>query len=130
MTRQHEAVIYLSVLPFVFSPAWAGSLFSFSCEGPAGHIEERVVLGGGFKFEQITGFCLSAKRFVYLIWKRHDPAPVPLRVWDPKTGDVFELYRAEDCPEPIIPIRAVEQLDRLPICRQGSLKFQIEGLFD
>ncbi len=129
MIRTNDLSKLLGLILLPLSAA-AGTQYSFSCLGPQGRFEGEVSLGGGRAFEQITGFCLSKNQFVYITWKRTDPAPTPIQVWNPNGGPLLMLYQSKDCPEPILPIRSIEQLDALPVCREGSLRFKSGILFD
>ncbi len=66
----------------------------------------RVQIGGGRRFEQLTGFCAESGKFVYLQWTRETKKPEPAaKVWDSATGEMLELYKCPDCAKPFIPLR-------------------------
>ena len=98
---------------------------------PCGY-ESRVSFGGGMFFNQITGYCRSCKKFVYLSWTRENiPAgmkdrikpkarPKPLgEVWDSKTGEVMPIHACPKCKGPFLEIKKVEDLKRCPGCNKS-----------
>jgi len=93
--------------------------------------ESRVTFGGGMFFNQITGYCRSCKKFVYLSWTRANvpaemkgrikvtPRPVPLgEVWDASTGKVMTIYACPHCKGPFLEIKKPEDLKYCPVCNK------------
>ena len=63
-------------LAFLLVPAlaaFAGMDYPMKCKNCG--FTCRVQIGGGMGFEQITGFCVEAGKFVYLQWKRGRRSP-------------------------------------------------------
>lgn len=114
----------------VVQSATAGVGYSFTCQGENGEYRGRIDLGGGRAFDQITGFCVATGRFVHLSWRRGEPAPPPMQVWNPRTGERLALYQVSDCPDPIVPIERIEELQRLPACGRGGFEYKADVMFD
>ena len=102
----------LAIVLAVASESFAGTGYPMKC-GNCG-FEAEVLIGGGMRFSQLTGFCVKTGQFVYLQWDRGAKKPEPVaKIWDSSTGKVLELYECPKCPHPFLPL----QLD--PTDRQG-----------
>ncbi len=121
----------------------AGSVYELACENKGCYYADHVSFGGGMRFEQITGYCVSSGKFVYLNWDRErlpkggpkervsKPKPSPVgHIWLPSTGQYIPLYQSKDCPQPFIPIHSVEELKFCPKCNQPTLKSKRSLFFD
>lgn len=96
------AIVVLSAMT-----ASAGTGYPMKCSN-CGYAAT-VMIGGGMKFSQITGFCGEKKEFVCLTWEQGQKKPEPVaRIWDSSTGKVIELYQCPDCSKPFMPL----QLDK------------------
>ena len=80
---------------------------------------------------RITGFCVETGKFVYLQWKRGEKKPEPMaKLWDSATGEMIEIYKCPDCPQPFIPLRRKANdadgpgFDHCPKC--GKQTFQVD----
>lgn len=122
----------LVVLAVVLIPslrAFGGMGYPMKCTS-CGYSAE-IMIGGGKSFEQITGFCVDAMKFVYLRWERDTKEPEPIgTVWDSATGKKIKVYKCPDCSKPFIPLQGkgatLESpgFNRCPKC--GKATFQIE----
>jgi hypothetical protein len=121
----------------------AGSVYELACENKECHYSDHVSFGGGRLFDQITGYCVSNGKFVYLIWDREQiPKEIPTEriskskpssighIWLPSTGQYIPLYRSKDCPKPFAPINSVEELKFCPKCKQPTLKSKLSLFYD
>ena len=124
----------LAALVIVLVPAtaaFAGLDYPMKCKN-CGY-SCRVKIGGGMGFEQLTGFCVESKKFVYLKWDRGAKKPNPMaKVWDSATGEWIEVHKCPECPKPFIPLRLKAAdadadgpgFDHCPKC--GKRTFQVE----
>ncbi len=98
----------LAALAIVLLPAasvLAGTGYPMKCSN-CGYTA-RVMIGGGMRFSQITGFCVDSLKFVYLRWGHNEKPPAPVgQVWDSATGKKLNLYKCPDCPKPFLPLQA------------------------
>lgn len=81
-------------------------------------------------YEQLTGYCLKCKKFVYHQWTREGspvvdpkakkvPAPKPLgEVWDASTGKVITIYACPHCSGPFAQIKTKAELKHCPACNK------------
>ena len=123
---------FLVALAIVLIPsmaAFAGMGYFMKCTN-CGYSSD-VQIGGGRRFEQITGFCVDSMRFVYLRWNRGAKRPQPIAtVWDAATGEKIEVYKCPDCTKPFIPLRVKAAttegpgFDHCPKC--GKKTFQVD----
>jgi len=94
--------------------------------------ESQVTFGGGMFFNQITGYCCSCKKFVYLSWTKenlpaemkdrikHKPRPKPLgEIWNSKTGEVMTVYACPKCKGPFLEIKKLSDLKHCPVCNKS-----------
>ncbi len=121
----------------------AGSVYQLTCENKDCLYTDHVSFGGGMRFDQITGYCSSTGKFVYVIWHREHqtrsgskekvskPKPSPVgQIWLPSMGQYISLYQSKDCPQPVVPINSVEELKFCPKCKQPTLKTKLSLLYD
>ena len=93
--------------------------------------ETQASFGGGMMFEQITGYCRSCTKLVYLSWTRENlpehlrnvvefrPRPKPLgEIWDSKTGEVRTVWACPDCKAPFIEIKSAKDIKHCPRCNR------------
>ncbi|MCX6354856.1 MAG: hypothetical protein NTZ78_08135 [Candidatus Aureabacteria bacterium] len=118
--------------------AMAGTSYKISCQNEKCGFKGAVDFGGGFKFEQITGYCTQCRKFVYLQWPREEkgkdspktkPKPIGL-IWDATAGHTRELYVCPHCKKAFFPILSEKELRFCPNCGQESLKLQMRLLYD
>lgn len=87
--------------------AFAGTGYTMKCTD-CGY-SSAVQMGGGRRFEQITGFCVDSMKFVYLRWTRGEKKPEPVaQVWDSASGKKIDLYKCPDCPKPFMPVQVAK----------------------
>ena len=122
-------------LAFVFVPlalVLAGTDFAMKCKN-CGYAS-RVKVGGGMRFEQITGYCTNCQKFVYVTWDRKQKTSKPnptAKVWDSATGAVVELYPCPHCSKTFLPLRKKSGggglnpgFDNCPKC--GKATFEVD----
>jgi len=115
----------------------AGDVFEMKCQSKTCGYTSRVTFGGGMAFEQLTGYCLKCKKFVYLQWTREgspalDPAakkvlpPKPLgEVWDAQSGRALTIYACPECNGPFAAIKnRSDDLKHCPAC--GKSDFAVD----
>lgn len=127
--RGIRATTFLATVILVAAVVSAGEGFSMKCRSPKCGHETDVIFGGGMAFEQLTGYCLKCKKFVYIHWTREgspvvDPkakkvaAPTPLgEVLDARTGRSLTIYACPDCEGPFAEIKGPKDLTHCPVCR-------------
>ena len=82
-------------------------------------------------FDQITGYCRSCKKFVYLNWTREEipaementfpvrPRPEPLgEIWDAQTGKTLTIHACPTCKGPFQEIKRPDELRHCPVCNK------------
>ena len=108
----------------------AGSQYDLVCKNKDCNYKGSIGIGGGFQFEQVTGYCLNCKDFVSLSWNREQKKPEPLKVWNPTTGQAMLLYKCPKCQTPFLPIEKIEDLKRCPKCNKATLEHNLTILYD
>jgi hypothetical protein len=138
MTNRVRVLVATVVVSSIAAVALAGTSYKFTCNNEKCGFKGSVDFGGGFKFEQITGYCTQCQKFVYLRWPREaksvegmksKPKSVGL-VWDAATGQNKELYACPDCKSGFLPIASENELRFCPKCGQESLKLKRALLYD
>lgn len=114
----------------VATVVYAGEGYFMKCAAQKCGYETRLTFGGGMMFDQLTGYCKSCKKFVYLSWTREGgpqmngaqepkPRPEPLgQVWDSRTGNTLTLYACPHCKGPFAEIKTKKDLVCCPVCGQ------------
>ena len=107
---------------------YAGDALHMKCSSPQCGYDSQVTFGGGMAFEQLTGYCRTCKKFVYLQWTREGspvvdaksekvPPPKALgEVVDVRTGGVLNIYACPHCKSPFAEIKSKEDLKHCPAC--------------
>jgi hypothetical protein len=98
---------------------------------PCGY-ESYVSFGGGMFYDQLTGYCRSCKKFVYLSWTganipaqmkqqiKFKAPPKPLgEVWDARTGKFMAIYACPKCNGPFLEIKKIDDLKHCPVCNNS-----------
>ena len=127
--RQRILLATLAIALIPSMSALGGTGYPMKCTS-CGYSAE-IMIGGGKSFEQITGFCVHAMKFVYVTWERDTKEPEPMgTVWDSATGEKIKVYKCPDCAKPFMPLRtkgaSLESpgFNRCPKC--GKATFQVE----
>jgi hypothetical protein len=120
----------------------AGVMGEFTCSNKDCNFKAQLSFGGGFMFEQVTGYCCKCEKFVYLNWPRPAargrtlpatrPAapPAPLgKIWDPLSGESKTIYKCPTCGGPFLPVN-FDQLKHCPKCGQEHVQFKRTIMFD
>lgn len=85
-----------------------------------------VSSGGGRAFDQLTGYCASCEKFVYLSWKRGAEKPAPSgKIWDAATGRRIDVYPCPECKKSFAPVAG--DLKFCPRCGKDSFAVDPEG---
>jgi DNA-directed RNA polymerase subunit RPC12/RpoP len=128
MTKK-TLLVALAIVLFPAMAAFAGMGYTMKCSN-CGY-SSAVQMGGGMRFEQITGFCVDSMKFVYLQWNRGEKKPEPVaQVWDSASGKKIDLYKCPDCPKPFMPLQATQAdaegpgFNHCPKC--GKPTFQVD----
>jgi DNA-directed RNA polymerase subunit RPC12/RpoP len=129
LNKKRALLIALAaMLPLV--AVLAGSQYDLVCKNKDCNYKGSIGLGGGFQFEQVTGFCLHCKDFVSLSWNREKKRPQPLKVWNPTKGQVMLLYKCPECQNPFLPVEKIEDLKYCPKCNKATLEHNLTILYD
>lgn len=135
-----NTMLLIVVLSVAFaSTAWAGTGYKIRCLNPQCDFASSIGLGGGMRFEEITGYCFEKNSFVRITWPRQgkynpdvqdDRAPKPMTIWNHATGESFQVYTFPDCSEPLLPITNIKEFKFCPQCNQPTLEFEAELHYD
>ncbi len=107
------------MIVLIVTVAFAGMAMTMRCKNCG--FSSRVNFGGGFRFEQVTGYCVHCEKFVYLSWKRGEEKPGPLsEVWDSSTGKTIPLYKCPQCSKPFMLLQS--ELKHCPKCGKPTLE--------
>ena len=141
MSRRVTVALTILSAVLLTAVAYAGAAYSFQCLNKDCAFKTDVNFGGGFVIEQMTGYCVDCKEFVYLRWARKGkepvrkglnpdpPAPVA-HIWNPSTGEILSLYACPKCTKPFLPIKDVKDLTHCPRCAKDTIKLTGEGFYD
>jgi hypothetical protein len=117
-------------LAIFVSVGLAGTLYKVTCSdekcGFAGDFGD----GGGFTFEQATGYCVKCDKFATVSWKRKSPAPVTAEIWDAAEGRRVRLFTCKDCKGPFAEIRGAKELKHCPRCSKPSPTTKPSYIYD
>lgn len=126
--RSLTAFITLVAIIAIAAIVYAGEGFSMKCQSKTCGYESQVKFGGGMAFQQLTGYCRTCKKFVYLAWTMEDspvvdpkaekvPPPKPFgEIVDVRTGLVLTIYTCPHCKGPFAEIKSKEDLKHCPAC--------------
>lgn len=118
----------------IAAAVYAGTHYHMKCRAKSCGYASEVTFGGGMAFEQLTGYCLPCRKFVYLHWTREGsplvdpkaeriPPPKPLgEVWDARTGKTLTLHACPHCKGPFAEIKGMNDLRHCPACNQPDFK--------
>ena len=145
MTYKWNTCVCLAIVVSLLWPGvlLAGQQYLLQCENKGCNYHDHVSFGGSRLTAQITGFCASTGKFVYLSWDREGmrrspsaneaprPRPTPIsHIWWAETGENVPLYQSKDCPYLFVPVESIESLKFCPKCRQSTLKSTLTKMFD
>lgn len=112
------------------STVLASSVYELTCKNDACHYTAQASFGGGFLFDQITGYCVRDEQFVHVTWIRGEKAPEPIKVLVAETGELIEMYRCPKCRDPFLPIKDARDLKYCPKCHRPTLEYRLIGYLD
>jgi len=121
---------YVVVLCLTAGSLYAGSAYNVSCTTAKCGFSARILIGGGFAFGQVTGYCSKCQKPVGF---RFDPAEKPeptLEFWDPVTGSTRHVFECPDCERPFVEIRRIEDCKYCPKCGKDSLRHKHDVNYD
>lgn len=107
---------------------YAGDALHMKCASQPCRYESAVTFGGGMAFEQLTGYCRTCKKFVYLQWTREGSPVVDAKsdkvtppkalgeVVDVRSGGILAIYACPHCKGPFAEIKSKEELKHCPAC--------------
>jgi hypothetical protein len=133
--RTIQIVITLAAIATI---SVAGEMWHVTCVNPKCKLDARFTIGGGFIFEQVTGYCTTCQKFVSLSWARHSltgadktfsdktslPNTPPRKigtVWNAATGRTATLYPCPYCTNLFMTIDYLPE-DLSLIIDNGSMK--------
>jgi hypothetical protein len=109
----------------------AGNVYEVKCKDAKCGLKTQAGIGGGRIFEEAAGFCGSCKKWVSIIWKRGEKAPVPLaKFWDPKTGETRRVYKCPKCQQPFVVVEKIDDMKFCPLCKKPTLGNKQTVLYD
>lgn len=124
------------------SALFGGTGYNLHCTDAECGYEGRVNFGGGFFFNQFTGYCTQCQSFVYLRWPNGNgpvkegqerpkvEPPKPLgTVWDARTGQDGTLYACPKCKGPFMAINEPD-LKCCPKCHKPTAKLDALLAYD
>ena len=121
-------------VPLVFlvvGTASAGTIYEVTATSRAEKVTYRVKFGGGKAVAQWTAFDPKSKKFVYLTWRRGDPAPEPAATtWDHRTGETVKLYKFPDAEHPLPVIPSIRDMKVCPLTGDKEFTFKRVGNYD
>lgn len=147
-------VILISGVILTATLSIAGTAWRYKCDAPNCGLEGRFGMGGGFIFEEVSGFCTTCKKFVSISWKRQgltgerkkiqdkatdllETAPPKIgNVWNPAVDRAADLYPCPHCKKPFMEIDEMDlllsdhALDKrfCPSCTNLTLKLEHTGI--
>ena len=118
-----HCTLSLLLMILLANSALAGAEYEITSTKGEETVTYTVNFGGGFMFEQYTGYDPVSQKFVYLTWPRDGQVPKPVGViWDHQTGKTMDLYQfpGVNHPLPVIP-----SLEVMKVCpRTGDRNFK------
>jgi len=118
----------LVVAGVMLSGILAGAAMMYEMRCKACDFKTPVTFGGGFFFHQMTAWCNSCDKFVYIRWNRDDPKPEPIgKIWDAATGRHIDVYACTTCKKPVAIVTEREDASTLKHCPKcGKPEFGID----
>jgi hypothetical protein len=121
----------LIVVILMLGTAWAGTQYEVRCSNKGCGFTTSIGIGGGFKFEEASGYCRKCEKVVSVTWKRDsNQKPAHRAFWDALTGEVRELFSCPECKGPFVAIQSVEEFKHCPKCGKPTLKPKRGILYD
>ena len=127
--RNRAMCVALAAFLALGATTYGGDGYPMKCQSKPCGYETYVTFGGGMLASQITTYCRSCKKFVYLTWTRENlpaqlkgtvksrPRPKPLgEVWDSRTGAVLTVHACRTCKGPVLEIKSLADLKCCPKC--------------
>lgn len=117
----------------------AGHTYLLRCNSSKCAYKPAVRVGGGFQFDQASGFCTKCEKFVFITWKHDAEPPKPIgTVWEPTSGKKCALYPCPTCKSTLLDISALPLLlatigkepPLCPKCTNGVLTLVDTGDYD
>jgi hypothetical protein len=111
--------------------AYAGTIYEVTATNGNEKVTYQVKFGGGKAVSQRTAFDPKTKKFVYLTWKRSEPAPEPAAtIWDHKTGETIKLFKFPNAENPLPIIPSIKDMKVCPLTDDKTFTFKRVGNYD
>ncbi len=111
--------------------AHAGTRYELKCVNEGCGYKDSIGLGGGFKFEQASGWCAKCGRMVSLTWERGSrKSPPRVEFWDPLSGLLRALFKCPKCDGFFVETTAIDALKHCPKCGKATLKATRRMMYD
>jgi hypothetical protein len=109
----------------------SGSGYEVTCKDSQCGFVTQAGFGGGFEFEQTSGYCMACDKWATITWPRRSKAPEPIAVfWDPLTGMLRMVHKCPTCTQPFVVVNDAEDLKFCPKCKKPSLKSKQTVFYD
>ena len=127
----------LTVLSIILISAqvFAGESCRVTCPDDKCGFKCVIYHGGGFVFEEVSGYCEKCNKCVSITWPRerkHGTVPENLKgktkptpiasVFDPLSGKTRTLYKCPQCESPFVEITALDDFKYCPKCKENTVK--------
>lgn len=117
--------------------AFAGEVIDFECVNPKCRFHAECQSGGGFNFEQLSGYCFGCKKFVSIAWDRKKSPPAGLKtVWVPqdfRSKGAKNLFPCPSCGNYVYSF-SIDPNSKAklycPKCGQGTLHAKVPMNYD
>ncbi|MBI5687687.1 MAG: hypothetical protein HZC54_21670 [Verrucomicrobia bacterium] len=125
-------VLVLAIRAFALGGvAVAGTTYELACTTDGCQFKIIMNIGGGIRFEQVTGFCAKCGKSAQIRWMRKEPTPQPLlEFWDTTSGTLRRVYACPDCRGPFVAVSNIADFKHCPVCKKESLKARRRHLYD
>lgn len=111
--------------------AHAGTQYELTCSSEGCGYKDSIGLGGGFKFEQASGWCAKCGKMVSRTWERGSRKRAPrIEFWDPLSGVLRVLFKCPKCDGFVVEVPAIDALKHCPKCGKPTLKATRRMMYD
>ena len=101
----------------------SGESYNVECTNESCGFMMEAIIGGGWSWRAVEGYCTGCGHWVVIDWGLEDPAPDPIaEFWDPVTGRQRKLYECSDCGQPFVDMQGIADMRYCPKCNEPSLE--------